>query len=181
MNVNGKHYRTVWVKKGHDSVIQIIDQRNLPHEFIIEDLTSVDAVARAIKEMHVRGAGLIGAIAGYGMYIATLEAPSNGSFDRFLNESGEKLKATRPTAVNLEWAVKRQLSAINSGNSIKDKISIALTTADNIADEVLNQLPEYPAATVVPEYTTIDLVIILAVVVVAVLVVYNTYTGRKRK
>ncbi len=135
MNVNGKHYRTIWVKEGDESVIKIIDQRNLPHEFIVEDLTSVDEVASAIKEMHVRGAGLIGATAGYGMYIATLEAPQNDSFESYLIESGEKLKATRPTAINLAWAVKRQLTAIKNGNSIKKKISIALKTANEIADE----------------------------------------------
>jgi len=71
MNVEEKHYRTIWVKEGDETVIQIIDQRNLPHTFIVEDLTSVDEVARAIKEMHVRGAGLMGATAGYGRYIAT--------------------------------------------------------------------------------------------------------------
>ena len=135
MNVNGKHYRTIWVKEGDENVIQIIDQRNLPHELIVEDLASADDVAKAIKEMHVRGAGLIGASAGYGMYIAALEAPKNDSFERFVNESGEKLIATRPTSVNLEWAVKRQLAAIKKGISIKEKISIALKTANEIADE----------------------------------------------
>ena len=135
MNVSGKHYRTIWVKDGDERVIRIIDQRNLPHEFVVEDLLSVNDVARAIKEMHVRGAGLIGATAGYGMYLATLEASKDDSFDRFLYESGEKLKATRPTAVNLEWAVKRQLDAIESGHSIEEKISIAMKTANDIADE----------------------------------------------
>ncbi|MCB0198377.1 MAG: S-methyl-5-thioribose-1-phosphate isomerase, partial [Anaerolineae bacterium] len=75
MNVDGRHYRTIWLKDSDPTVVQIIDQRHLPHEFVIEDLTSVEAVARAIKEMHVRGAGLIGATAGYGMAIAALHAP----------------------------------------------------------------------------------------------------------
>ncbi len=135
MNVDGKHYRTIWVKQGDEKIIQIIDQRNLPHEFIIEDLKSTDDVARAIKDMHVRGAGLIGATVGYGMYIASLEAPKNDFFDEYLIKSSEKLKATRPTAVNLEWAVERQLSAIKNKTSIDDKISIAFETAKEIADE----------------------------------------------
>nr|MCK4930111.1 S-methyl-5-thioribose-1-phosphate isomerase [Nanoarchaeota archaeon] len=135
MNVQGKHYRTIWIKKGDKKVIQIIDQRNLPHEFIIEDLKSVDEVATAIKDMHVRGAGLIGATAGYGMYLATLEASRNDSFDDFVVKAGEKLKATRPTAVNLAWAVKRQLDAIKKGSSIDKKIAIAFKTANEIADE----------------------------------------------
>jgi len=125
MNIDGKHYRTIWVKEGDEKVIQIIEQRNLPHEFIIENLKSVDDFARAIKEMHVRGAGLIGATAGFGMYIAVL----NGND---IDESGEKLKATRPTAVNLAWAVDRQLKAIKS---VEDKVKVALETAKGIADE----------------------------------------------
>ena len=133
MKVNGKPYRTIWMKSGN--TIQIIDQRNLPHEFIVEDLTSVDEVARAIQEMHVRGAGLIGATAGYGMYIAALEAAKTDSFDTYLIEAGEKLKATRPTAMNLAWAVERQLTAVKDGSSIDEKISIAFTTAKEIADE----------------------------------------------
>ena len=81
MNIQGKHYRTIWLKKDNDKVVQIIDQRSLPHKFIIEDLTTVDEVARAIKEMHVRGAGLIGATAAYGMYIASLSAPKDETPD----------------------------------------------------------------------------------------------------
>ena len=135
MNIDGKHYRTIWVKEGDEKTIQIIDQRQLPHKFIIEDLTSVDDFAKSIKDMHVRGAGLIGAAAGYGMYIAALEAPKDESFNNFLAESGEKLKATRPTAVNLELAVKRQLNAIKDGSSFNDKISIAFEIAKKIADE----------------------------------------------
>ena len=131
MLVKGKHYRTIWLK---ENVLQIIDQRQLPHEFIIEDLKTTDDVARAIKEMHVRGAGLIGATAGYGMYLATLEAPS-ADFDKYLVDAGEKLKATRPTAVNLAWAVERQLKEILKGNSVEEKKDIALKIAEKIADE----------------------------------------------
>ncbi len=131
MNIDGKHYRTIWVKEGDDKVIQIIDQRPLPHKFVIEDLTTVDDVATAIRDMHVRGAGLIGATAGYGMYIAALESTE----DDFLKETGEKLKATRPTAVNLAWAVERQLDKIKKADSNEERINVALKTANEIADE----------------------------------------------
>lgn len=134
MNVDGKHYRTIWVKEGDENTIQIIDQRSLPHEFVVEDLISADDVARAIKDMHVRGAGLIGAAAGYGMYLAALKAPKN-NFDDFLFNAGENLKATRPTAVNLAWAVERQLANIKKASSVDDKINIALKVANEIADE----------------------------------------------
>ncbi len=135
MNIGGKHYRTIWLKEDDDQVVQIIDQRNLPHEFIIEDLRTVDDFARAIKDMHVRGAGLIGATAGYGMYIATLESAKDDSFDDSVKKLGDKLISTRPTATNLAWAVNRQLNEISKGNSIDEKISIALKTAKEIADE----------------------------------------------
>ncbi|MCM8540329.1 MAG: hypothetical protein NE328_08645 [Lentisphaeraceae bacterium] len=68
MNVDGKHFRTIWINKENPKTIQIIDQRFLPHKFVIENLNSVQDMAAAIKDMHVRGAGLIGAAAGYGMY-----------------------------------------------------------------------------------------------------------------
>jgi len=128
MKVDGKHYRTIWKK--NKETIQIIDQRYLPHRFIIEDLKTVDEVATAIKEMHVRGAGLIGATAGYGMYLAALESTE----ENFLLNAAEKLKSTRPTAVNLEFAVQRQ---INKMTNIKPngRLEIALKTAKEIADE----------------------------------------------
>ncbi len=134
MNVNGKHYQTIWVKDDDSKNIQIIDQRFLPHKFVIENITGVDEMAQAIKDMHLRGAGLIGVAAGYGMYLATLEAPKD-AFEKYLLQAAEKFKSTRPTAVNLAWAVNRQLTAINSTNSIDDKINIAFKTANDIAHE----------------------------------------------
>ena len=138
MNIDGKHYRTIWLKEDNPRVVQIIDQRHLPHKFVIENLTTVDEVAVAIKEMHVRGAGLIGATAGYGMYLAALTAPNDSLevFMAFLVAAGEQLKATRPTAVNLEWAVKRQLAAIEAADEvIEHKIQVAQDLAQVIADE----------------------------------------------
>jgi methylthioribose-1-phosphate isomerase len=138
VNVNGKHYRTIWLSESNPEVIQIIDQRHLPHRFVVEDLMSVEEAARAIKEMHVRGAGLIGATAGYGMYLAALHAPrhSEAAFVEALRAAGERLKATRPTAVNLEWMVARQLEAVGAAQGgIEAKIEAACETAQLIADE----------------------------------------------
>jgi methylthioribose-1-phosphate isomerase len=135
MLVDGKHYRTIWLKENDPNIVQIIDQRHLPHKFIIEDLTTVDEVARAIQAMHVRGAGLIGATAGFGMYVAALEA-SPSSFMEDLVNAGETLKATRPTAVNLEWAVQRQLATLRAvEGDVEAKIHTARNTAQAIADE----------------------------------------------
>lgn len=133
MNVNGKHFRTIWQLS--PEVIQIIDQTRLPHEFVVEDLCSVDDVVAAIRDMHVRGAGLIGATAGFGMYLAALRAPDRG-FSEHLLEAALQLKASRPTAVNLAWAVDRQLDVIQkAGDTSEERVALALETALRIADE----------------------------------------------
>ena len=137
MKVNGKPFRTIWLKEDDPKIVQIIDQRHLPHKFIIEDLTTVDEVARSIKDMHVRGAGLIGATAGWGMYVAALHAPKDSpeNFMKSLASDGKKLIATRPTAVNLEWAVQRQLEEVEKAGSVEDKLNRVREIAGIIADE----------------------------------------------
>jgi methylthioribose-1-phosphate isomerase len=143
VKVGDQHFRTIWLKPGDDRVVQLIDQRFLPHRFAIEDVSTVEQMATAIRDMHVRGAGLIGASAGYGMYLATLEAAQSGSFDRQLAKAAAQLNATRPTAVNLAWAIERQLKSIaerkitqdNSENPSRAGIDIARQTARQIAAE----------------------------------------------
>ena len=135
MNVNGKNYRTIWLKEDDDTIVRIIDQRYLPHQFVIEDLHSVHEAAHAIKDMHVRGAGLIGATAGYGMYLAAIEAGNKKNTDHYLNVCADALKASRPTAVNLEWAVNMQLNEMAKATSPGEKISIAKHTAASIAND----------------------------------------------
>ena len=116
-------------------MVQLIDQRFLPHDFVIEEVCSVEDMVTAIREMHVRGAGLIGASAGYGMYLAVLEAAGQKSFDEHVADAVARLRATRPTAVNLSWAIDRQLEAIAAGQTVDEKIALASRTADWIADE----------------------------------------------
>lgn len=135
MKVNQKHYRTIWLNENKANSICIIDQRFLPHEFIIEELNSLQDLIIAIKEMHIRGAGLIGATAGFGVYLACIEASKSSNFEETLKKLSTELKNSRPTAVNLEWAVNRQLKEIETVTSAADKISIALKTAQVIADE----------------------------------------------
>jgi methylthioribose-1-phosphate isomerase len=134
MKVNGQPFRTIWIKPDDPATIQIIDQRKLPHEFVVADLSTVEDFRRAIQEMYVRGAGLIGATAGYGMYVAALTAPPE-EFDIFVLAAGTTLVATRPTAANLAWAVRRQLKAMAAVPNVKAKIETALRTAQEIADE----------------------------------------------
>src|SRR2546429_2329613 len=138
MKVNGQHFRTIWLKPDDETVVQLIDQRFLPHRFVIEDVRSVEQMATAIREMHVRGAGLIGASAGYGMYLAAIEATARSTpvgVDEQLARAAAQLKATRPTAVNLSWAVERQLGNAAKSKNAKEKVAVALRTARSIADE----------------------------------------------
>lgn len=134
MNVDGRHFRTIWLSESDPTIVQIIDQRRLPHEFVVEDVRTVADMATAIRDMHVRGAGLIGAAAGYGMYLAALESSRSNSATQIM-EAAKVLLATRPTAVNLAWAVERQLKAIGRAPSDSDRIRIALETAKSIAEE----------------------------------------------
>lgn len=128
MNVAGRPYRTIWLKPNDDRIVQLIDQRSLPHRFAIEDVTTVEQMAAAIREMQVRGAGLIGAAAGYGMYLAMLAGMDVAA-------AADLLRATRPTAVNLAWALERQRQGIATGASAEQKIALARETAEAIADE----------------------------------------------
>ena len=135
MKVGGKHFRTIWLKPEDQRVVQLVDQRFLPHDFVIEEIRSVERMSAAIREMHVRGAGLIGASAGYGMYLAAIEAASRASFDEHMAHAAAQLAATRPTAVNLSWAVDRQLRHVAAGKTVEEKIALALRNAERIADE----------------------------------------------
>ena len=100
MKVDGRHFRSIWLEQDGWSV-GAIDQRRLPHEFVIARLETADAAADAIRSMLVRGAPLIGATAAYGMALAVRDDRSDAGIDR----AGELLIATRPTAINLKWAL----------------------------------------------------------------------------
>src|ERR1700730_11553020 len=100
VNVRGKAMRTIWL--GTDErTVEIIDQTRLPHELVISKLETVADAARAIRTMQVRGAPLIGAAAAYGVALAVADNPS----DEGLAAAIAELAATRPTAVNLRWAL----------------------------------------------------------------------------
>jgi methylthioribose-1-phosphate isomerase len=100
MNVGGRPMRTIWPGANGDTV-EIIDQTRLPHELVVVALRDVADAARAIREMQVRGAPLIGATAAYGMALAAAADPSDGGLER----SAALLAAARPTAINLRWAL----------------------------------------------------------------------------
>ena len=127
MKIEGKEYRTIWFE---NNVVKIIDQTKLPHKFIIKELKSVKQSINAIKTMEVRGAPLIGATAAYGLVLAILE----NNDQSFLKKSAEELINSRPTAINLKWAVDRMINKLSGVNS--DKIlQIALNEAKEICEE----------------------------------------------
>ena len=135
MKINGQNYQTIWLKADDPTCIQIIDQRYLPHEFIIEDLRTSAAAAHAIRDMHVRGAPLIGATAAFGLYLASLEAAQTADYDDHLEKAAQKLRKARPTAVDLFHAVERSLTAIHTIRSPAGKTEKALEVAHQIAEE----------------------------------------------
>ncbi len=135
MKVNGRHFRTIWLKENDPRVVQVIDQRALPHRFVIAEIKTVKQAAAAIRDMLVRGAGLIGATAGYAMYLAALEASRSTDFEAKLFQAAGELKATRPTAVNLARSVDLQLKRLALAPTPEAKIAAALGTAMQIADE----------------------------------------------
>lgn len=134
MRTQSGHYRTIWLHPQKEDTVCVIDQRFLPHEFTISELRSLEDACRAIRDMQVRGAPLIGVTAAFGMYLAVLEAPQNSAFDSFLQKAACQLKAARPTAVNLAWAVDRQLEAILPV-PYSEKRQIALKMASLMAEE----------------------------------------------
>jgi methylthioribose-1-phosphate isomerase len=128
MKVHGKHMRSVWVEKGGD--VGIIDQTLLPHRFERLRLATLADAAHAIRSMQVRGAPLIGAIAAYGVCLA-LRADSS---DAALEAACATLAATRPTAINLKWALDEMLAAVRN-RPRADRIAAAYRRAGEIADE----------------------------------------------
>lgn len=118
-----------------DQIIQVIDQRILPHRFEIMNLKTVDQVCFAISEMVVRGAPLIGATAAWGMYLSTFEMPGNCERDFYFEDVYRKLIQTRPTAVNLKWALDEMLQSITGNDSLEESRWYAKKRAEWICDD----------------------------------------------
>jgi len=133
MHVNGKQLRPIWLNHSSKTV-KIIDQRFLPHEFVIADLKSVDDTIKAIREMYVRGAPLIGATAAYGVYLAVLNSFAEIDKNEYLLKECDRLKSARPTAVNLAWAVDRMLFVLSKVKDPEARLNAAQSEAAMITD-----------------------------------------------
>ena len=130
MNINGKPFRTIWFD---NNIVKIIDQTKLPHQFIIKDLKTIKDSINSIKTMEVRGAPLIGATAAYGLVLSIIEKNDQS----FLKKASEDLINSRPTAINLKWAVDRMMQKLSGVNS-KEILNIAIKEAQNICEEDVN-------------------------------------------
>ena len=127
MRIQKKEYRTIWFE---GNLVKIIDQTKLPHQFVIKEIKTAKDAVNAIKVMEVRGAPLIGGTAAYGIALAVQENHD----PEFIKKSAKELIQSRPTAINLKWAVDRMMNKLSGINS--DQIlSIALKEAKEICDE----------------------------------------------
>jgi methylthioribose-1-phosphate isomerase len=138
MNINSVPHRTIWVE--HDTTgkptIWTIDQRKMPHFFDFIPLQSSSKVVVAIAEMWLRGAPLIGAAAGLGVYLATTEVQESAeNWQAEIAAIAEKIRHSRPTAINLNWAVERQLSVLAKAQNLTEARALTLQTALDIIEE----------------------------------------------
>jgi methylthioribose-1-phosphate isomerase len=129
MKVGGKHYRSIWTDDAR-GVVHIIDQARLPHVFETATIASADAMAEAIRSMRVRGAPLIGVASAFGIALAVARDPS----DESISKASALLRTTRPTAVNLAWAIGRMRERL-APVKLSERLVAAWTEAQAIADE----------------------------------------------
>lgn len=134
MLIDGKNYQSIWIDENKRDVVKVIDQQKLPFFFEIKELSSVEDVYNAIKDMTVRGAPLIGAAGAFGMYLATLEITAHTNIQSHLRNAAGYLISCRPTAVNLSWAVNRVMERLSSFSGRESLSETALSCALEICD-----------------------------------------------
>src|ERR1700749_397115 len=134
MRIDGVPYRTIWVDRDDDWSIRIIDQTKLPWTLEILRLTDLAQAAHAIRSMQVRGAPLIGAAAAYGLCLSLRHDSSSEAMEG----DASLLAATRPTAVNLRWALERMLTRLRN-TPAAERVQVAYQEAAAIADEDVAQ------------------------------------------
>jgi methylthioribose-1-phosphate isomerase len=133
MKIDGRDVRPIWFDESSQTV-KVIDQRQLPHEFVAADLTTLDEVVAAIQEMVVRGAPLIGATGAWGVYVIAGNSPGEAPDDAYLARECATLKAARPTAVNLAWAVERVMAKLLAAPP-GERVAVARREAAAITEE----------------------------------------------
>ena len=134
MNVDGKQMRPIWFDN-ESKTVKVIDQRRLPHELIVQDLTTNDLVIHAIKDMYVRGAPLIGATGALGVYVILVQKDNQGADDAWFERECARLRDARPTATNLAWGVDRVMEKALNASGYDARVAAALTAALEIVEE----------------------------------------------
>jgi len=132
MKIQGKRYRTIWENQA--GAVCVIDQRKLPHVFKTMELNTWQDAANAIRNMLVRGAPLIGITAAYALYLAVRNATDANWLYAF-QQASEGLKSTRPTAVNLNWAIRQQADRVNASMQVREASRALLEHARQMADD----------------------------------------------
>ena len=138
MKIDDKNYQSIWIHKSDPSIIQVIDQRYLPFQLLVKNLQTPEDVVHAISDMLVRGAPLIGVTAAFGVYLAVLKYRNSENANQLIQEAANKIKTSRPTAVNLSFAVNKQLEAIDKVQKADEKLHLSLDIAVQfMQDEIL--------------------------------------------
>ena len=142
MKIKGKSYRSIWLDESDREVVKIIDQDKLPFSLEIKELRSVDDIYNSIRDMTLRGAPVIGAAGAFGMYLATLEITEYSNTIDHLNNAARYLISSRPTAVNLSWAVNKVLNSVTGLSLHEDLSKKAYSAAMEIYDAELKNCME---------------------------------------
>jgi len=142
MKIKGKSYRSIWLDESDREVVKIIDQDKLPFSLEIKELRSVDDIYNSIRDMNVRGAPVIGAAGAFGMYLSTLEISEYSNTIDHLNNAARYLISSRPTAVNLSWAVNKVLHSVTGLSLHEDLTKKAYSAAMEIYDAELKNCME---------------------------------------
>ncbi len=124
LRISGEKFRTIWQKPNDPAIVQIIDQRRLPHEYVVQDLVTWQDGASAISDMLVRGAPLIGATAAWSLYLAAVEHKADTECRQHVLRAADVLGGTRPTAVNLIWALDRVRQVIARTAADTDLVTV---------------------------------------------------------
>ncbi|MEZ5042886.1 MAG: S-methyl-5-thioribose-1-phosphate isomerase [Saprospiraceae bacterium] len=135
MKIKDQYYHTIWLDEKAEGIVKIIDQRSLPHELVIENLSTLEDSAVAIRDMHVRGAPLIGVTAAYGVYLSIYQAPPDTNWATYIPQAIQALQQTRPTAVDLFNVLQRVEKAL----LLHQDKALLLATAKKIAAAVAEE------------------------------------------
>ena len=139
MKIGDNYYRSIWFNDSEPEIISVIDQEKLPFIFEIKKLLSVEDIYEAIKNMNIRGAPAIGVAGAFGMYLATLEITAHTNIREHLKNAAEYLISSRPTAVNLSWAINNVLGKLSDKSQQEPIAEAALCAAKEISEnEVAN-------------------------------------------